>query len=243
MDSRRVLDDSRSSLVTGLTVTPLLTDAIEAEAPFVHAVLVAIAPREWWSHVRAAQPHDPLVNYLVFGSSGPGNPVGWVVLALALMVIAGWLILANSRLVQGGVVEHPHRVPQLYGYTACLIGLLWGLTSLKSVVESSLTLADPLYNSSAPWTNWSEPSVTSFEAFRTTYERMREMRPPEQARPEPLPDAELQRRYEALRADRIARNQVAAKRSLVLNILMLIIAGAVFVLHWRWLRGRPQTAT
>jgi hypothetical protein len=178
----------------------------------------------------------------VFGVAGPGSPFGFTFIAIVtLLLVSGWVVLASSRLVQGGAVEHPQRVPQLYGYTACLIALIVGLASLKSLVESSLTLADPTYSSSAPWANWAEPSVTSFEAFRVTYERSREMRlRPDQAPPEPIAEAELKRRYEALRADRIVANRVAAKRSLVINVFTLLIAVAVFVLHWRWLRDRAR---
>lgn len=140
-------------------------------------------------------------------------------------------------------MEQPNRVPQLYGYTACLIGLIMGLVSLNSVVESSLTLADPTYSSNTPWNSWGEPSVTSFEAFRATYDRAREMRAgPNQPPPEPVSEAELQRRYEALRADRITQNRVAAKRSLVIGIITLLVAAALFVGHWRWLRGRSHVA-
>src|SRR5687767_4947058 len=110
---------------------------------------------------------------------------------VVLLIVSAWVVMAGSRFIQGGVVEHPQRVPQMYGYTACLIALIMGLASLKSVAESALTLSDPT-QSSAPWSNWAEPSVTSFEAFRATYDRAREMRAsPTAARPEPLPEAEL----------------------------------------------------
>ena len=179
---------------------------------------------------------------IVFGIAGPSGPFGFAGFAIiALLLITSWVILAGSRFIQGGVVENPQRVPQLYGYTACLIALIIGLTSLKSLVESSLTLSDPTYSSDAPWSNFGEPSVTSFEAFRATYDRAREMRMgPDQPKPEPVPEAELQRRYEALRADRIDRNRVAAKRSLVISTFSLLLAIGIFVVHWRWLRtNRP----
>ena len=175
---------------------------------------------------------------MVVGDSSPFGLIGYVI--LLLLVIGVWVVLAGSRFVQGGVVEHPQRVPQLYGYTACLIALIVGLASLKSLAESGLTLSDPTH-ASAPWEGWAEPSVTSFEAFRATYDRAREMQArPNDPRPEPLPEAELQRRYEALRADRIERNRVSAKRSLVINTFTLLIAIGLFVLHWRWLRDRAR---
>jgi uncharacterized membrane protein YidH (DUF202 family) len=180
------------------------------------------------------------MNDYVIGFSGGPGPFSLTVIAIMILLVAvGWVVLAVSRFTLGGVVEHPQRVPQLYGYAVCLIALLVGLTSVKGVLESSLTLMDPTYSSTAPWNNWAEPSVTSFEAFRATYDRMREMRiGANEPRPEPLSDAELQRRYEALRADRIERNRVGAKRTLIVSLFSLVLATAIGVAHWRWLRSR-----
>ena len=105
-------------------------------------------------------------------------------------------------------------------------------------VESVLTLSTPEYRSSREYFGL-EPSVSSFEAFRATYERTRRMMPPNPANSAPsdtLSDAELHRRYEALRADRIQRNTVEARRSLITSLLSLLIASALFAFHWRWLR-------
>ncbi len=181
----------------------------------------------------------------VYAVGSAGFPFGVVGYAIIVLLIVGvWVVLAGSRFIQGGVVEHPQRVGQLYGYSACLIALIMGLASLKSLAESALTISDPTHSSAAPWSDWAEPSVTSFEAFRATYDKAREMRAgPNATPPAPIPDAELRRRYEALRADRIERNRVAAKRSLVINTFTLLIAIALFVLHWRWLRGRTGTVT
>lgn len=45
-----------------------------------------------------------------------GGPFGFfLVVVLAVVLIAAWIILAGSRFVQGGVVERAERVPQLYG--------------------------------------------------------------------------------------------------------------------------------
>jgi hypothetical protein len=170
----------------------------------------------------------------------PG-PFGLIfAIVLAIVLIAAWVILAASRFVQGGVVERPERVPQLYGYTACLVGLLMAVTSLLSLVEAGLALANPVYQSPGEeWVGWAEPSVTSFEAFRATYDRAREMRAgPDAPPPEPVAEDELRRRYEALRADRIARVQASARRTLVTSGLSLLIGIGLLAFHWRWLRRR-----
>jgi hypothetical protein len=179
-----------------------------------------------------------------FAIGGPGSTFGFLFFAIvAIILMASWVILAASRFIQGGVVERPERVPQLYGYTVCLIALVVGLASLLSVVEAGLSLADPTSRTESPWTGWSEPSVVSFEAFRATHDRAREMRVgPGGPAPEPLTEAELRRRFEGLRADRIARVRASARRSLITSGLTLLVSLGLFAWHWRWLRRWKEPA-
>ena len=169
---------------------------------------------------------------------GP-NSIGFAVIAFAaVLVVAGWVILAGSRFVQGGVVERPERVPQLYGYTACLIGLIWALSSAVSVIDNALTLSAPELRETDRY--GMEPSVTSFEAFRASYDRVRRFSAPDprDVKLDSVPEPELRRRYEALRADRIAQGRFQARRAIIRDTLSFVIAAALFVFHWRWLRRR-----
>ena len=154
---------------------------------------------------------------------------------VGIMLIAAWVILASSRFVQGGVVERPERVPQLYGYTVCLITLIWALVSATSIIGAALTLNAPLYRGDREFGPF-EPSVSSFESFRTTYDMSRRMGGEPRAQLDSVPEPELRRRFEALRADRLDRNTVEARRSLIVSALSLLIALVLFMLHWRWLR-------
>jgi len=183
---------------------------------------------------------------VVFGFAsvdGPYPPFSLLIFALvALVLVVSWVIFAASRFIQGGVVEHSERVPQLYGYTVCLVAVLVGLASLKSGIDGILTLAEPTYATGTPWATWAEPSVTSFEAFRVTYDRAREMTAgPNAPRPEPVAESELRRRYEALRGDRTARTLVSARRSLATSSLLFFVSVVLFSVHWRWLARRART--
>jgi len=140
-------------------------------------------------------------------------------------------------------VEHPHRVPQLYGYTVCLVALVVALASATSIVKNTLTMVDPTYHTDGPWAGWPEPSVTSFEAFRFTSERLQETRPPGSPAPGPVAEEDLRRRYEALRADRITRNRIAARRSLIISAVTFLFAVVLFLAHWRWLRRHSPAPT
>jgi hypothetical protein len=176
---------------------------------------------------------------VVLSSSGSLSPgLGFFGSAVVgIVLIAAWVILASSRFVQGGVVERPERVPQLYGYTVCLVTLIWALVSAVAIIDASLTLNAPLYRGDRMYGGF-EPSVSSFEAFRTTYDMSRRMmtRDPDSAKLDTIPEPELRRRFDALRADRMERNSVEARRSLITSTLSLLLAAALFAFHWRWLR-------
>ncbi len=177
-------------------------------------------------------------NSMGYAIGFPGTPGLLASVFAAIVIIAFWAIATSRRSNNGDTVERPERVPQMYGYTICLVALLWAMTSTITIIESALTLSAPEYRSSREYYGF-EPSVSSFEAFRATYERTRRMMPANPANPLPadtLSDAELHRRYDALRADRIGRNTMEARRSLITSLLSLLIAGALFVFHWRWLR-------
>jgi hypothetical protein len=179
-----------------------------------------------------------------FSVGGPASTGTFIAVAfVAILLVASWIILAASRFIQGGVMERPERVPQLYGYAVCLIALIAGFASLLSLVENGLKLSNPIFHTETPWTGWAEPSVTSFEAFRATYDRARELRAPSNtSAPEPLAEEELRRRYEGLRADRIAHVRVAAQRSLITSGLTFVLSLGLFVGHWHWLRHQIEPA-
>jgi hypothetical protein len=173
-----------------------------------------------------------------YGFAGPG-PFGFMFAAVAAVVlIAAWIILAGSRFIQGGVVESPERVPQLYGYTMCLIGLLWALSSIIGLVENAQVLAAPAYHRQNEF--GIEPSITSFETFRLTYDRARRFSAPDpsESKLDTVPEAELKHRYEVYRADRIAATEVEARQGLVTKGMSLLLAAGLFAFHWRWLRRR-----
>ena len=47
---------------------------------------------------------------------------------------------------------------------------------------------------------------------------------------------ELRARYEALRADQIARSRLEARREITNSVILLVICAALFAWHWRWVR-------
>lgn len=174
-----------------------------------------------------------------------GLDSGFLAAPLLLVIVLGPILFIVLWIVLGGkgtavsTSNSPERMPQLYGYTVCLISLLWALVSIMRIAENALSLSAPEMRNQYGYTP--EPSVTSFEAFRTSYDRSRSMGiPPDRlATLDTIPETELRRRYEALRADRIARGTFEAQQGILTGSLSLILTVAIFGFHWRWLR-RPR---
>jgi len=150
--------------------------------------------------------------------------------------------------------DRPSRVQQFYGYAVCLIAIVTLLIALSNLVEAAFDRADPLQAGAGRYGS-PEVSLTSFEAYRATQPQA-PTQPPDRAAAPATPDAdpsqaaradtlstaELRTRYEALRADRIARVSFDATRKLVGAALLAVVALALFVGHWRWLRAGARAA-
>jgi hypothetical protein len=173
---------------------------------------------------------------------GPGEGFFFVLFSLVplILLLALWLLFARSAFVQGDDMERPSRVAQLYGYTVCLIAVVVFLASTNSLLENAFTLTNPLQSRESEY--GIEPSVSSFEAYRTTYDRERQLRasPGAIVAGDSAPEAVLRARYEVLRNDRIQRVRFRAQRALATSTLSLILAIALFAIHWRWLRAPSQ---
>ena len=138
------------------------------------------------------------------------------------------------------------RVQQFYGYAVCLIAIVTFLVSASGFVDAVFDRAAPLQAGVRPY-GFPEASLTSFEAFQATYRRPGSTdvdmvaygpgaAPPVPGRAATSP-SELRAQYEALRADRIAHVTFSSTQRLVRNGLLVLLALALFVTHWRWLRG------
>lgn len=157
----------------------------------------------------------------------------WIIPMILLGIpLVLWIGFATT-LARRDAVDRPNRIAQWYGYSVCLIAVIVLLISVGGMVNGLFTLANPLYREEGY-----EPTLSSFEAYRATYHRTPFVDRIERdsLRRTPPSEAELRPQYEALRADRIARSRVEAQRSLVSAGISGLLAVALFLFHWRWLR-------
>jgi hypothetical protein len=154
---------------------------------------------------------------------------------LGLAAIA-WSILAVTLALRTDSMERASRIAQLYGYTVCLVSLITILFTVPSMVDNLFRLRQPLYGSDQ-FPGFT-PTLASFDAYKATYDRSRPGERGDSATTVRPSDDELRKQYEALRAARIEENGFQARRSLVREFLLLMLAGGLFLGHWRWLRRR-----
>jgi hypothetical protein len=131
-------------------------------------------------------------------------------------------------------MDKPNRVPQIYGYTVCVIAVITFLICASVIVNNVFDLTNPIQAGFG-----FESSLSSFEAYQATYQRDQRAVVAGSAnavRPDTASEATLRTRYEALREDRIGRVRFNAWKAIVTSGLLAIISVVLFALHWRWMR-------
>ena len=138
-----------------------------------------------------------------------------------------------------------NRISQMYGYAVCFITVIVMLIAIKQVVDSAIDLSDPIRAEGSRMGR----TLTNFEAYKVESRNQAGMR----AQGGPMPpgaapakatadtaasDAELRRLYDAERETAIGNARFRAIRSLVGNLLLIVLAGVLFGIHWRWLKRR-----
>lgn len=135
------------------------------------------------------------------------------------------------------------RISQVYGYAVCFITVVVMLIAIKQVVDAAFDLSDPIRAESGR----TGRQLTNFELYKMEARRQGTNRIDvqkgviEKTPPDSLAsDADLKRMYDAERESAIGNARFRAIRSLVGNLLLIVLAGVLFGIHWRWLRARDS---
>ncbi|HST07286.1 MAG TPA: hypothetical protein VLJ83_03905 [Gemmatimonadaceae bacterium] len=133
------------------------------------------------------------------------------------------------------------RIAQAYGYAVCFITVITMLIGIKQVVDAAFDLSDPIRAEAGGYGRTGRP-LTSFELYKMEARREPQMRPAPvgvtRAAADTLSDADLRKLYDAERDQAVGNAKFRAIRSLVGNLLMIVVAAVLFFIHWRWLRER-----
>ena len=139
-----------------------------------------------------------------------------------------------------------NRIAQMYGYAVCFITVIVMLIGIKQVVDAAIDLSDPIRAEGSRMGR----TLTNFDVYKM--ESRREAGNRAQAAPTPpgtapakaatdtISDAELRHLYDAERETAIGNARFRATRSLIGNLLLIVLAAVLFVVHWRWLKKRTD---
>ena len=131
-------------------------------------------------------------------------------------------------------MEKTGKVPQVYGYTVCVIAVVTFLICATVIVNNVFDLANPIQAGFG-----AESSLSSFDAYKATYQRDQRFglgAAAAEPRPDTLSEATLRVRYEAMRTDRVARVRFQSWKALTTSGLLLVISVVLFMVHWRWMK-------
>ena len=142
-------------------------------------------------------------------------------------------------------MDSTNRIAQIYGYAVCLVAIITILISVTQIVNATFNMTNPLraegYGRGGP--------LTSYTAYRR--EQIQRSNVPDRTRAgvpsgdsvNAVPsDAEIRQMFEDERLEQIGNVRFRAMRTLVTSTLLIVIAIALFFMHWRWLRRADRTA-
>lgn len=146
-------------------------------------------------------------------------------------------------------MDRPRLIPQIYGYTVCLVGVI-------TMLVASGGLIDGLFDSGRPeMSREVDQSLRTFDTYKQSrIERARAYAPARQPPPartvetvaadEPLPpDSVLRVAYAEERKSQIDRARYHGNKRVVTSVFVLLLAIGLFLTHWRWLRRLTRAET
>jgi hypothetical protein len=137
------------------------------------------------------------------------------------------------------------RISQAYGYAVCFITVIVMLIAIKQVVDAAFDLSDPIRADGGGYGRMGRP-ITNFELYKMEARRQAPARDAagpvgeKTSRDTTTSDADLKRMYDAEREAAIGNAHFRAIRSLVGNLLLIVLAAVLFGIHWRWLKARDS---
>lgn len=177
------------------------------------------------------------MNGMGFAADGPSGSL-WMAAAATLFVallMLAWLFISVTHAIRGDTVEKPNRMAQFYGFTVCLLAIVVGLVTISSIIGTMFDRANPLESNG----DFGQ-SLTSFDAFKATANSpFAVTRRTDSTRV--VTDSSLRVEYESRVRDRLAHVRYETSKDLVTNVLLLLVAIALFGVHWRWLRRTNGT--
>ena len=130
-------------------------------------------------------------------------------------------------------MEKPQKMPLIYGYLVCLVAVITFLICASTLVYAVLDLGDPIHAGHRPA---GSPSLASFDNYKM--DMLKSLpKEGEGGKGAFVPDDQtLRAMYEAAKDDKIQTVRHEANRTIVIDIILIVICIVLFATHWRWMK-------
>ena len=136
-------------------------------------------------------------------------------------------------------MERPSKIQQLYAYAVCLVAVVTTLLTLPGMLEA-LSQRQAPFQSDQFFGVESSVIAETFELHTVANPSYRFVQRPgtfgEGTVYDTLTEDQARKRYELKRAERVAKVRHETSRELFNDVVLLAVALALFVGHWRWLK-------
>ena len=122
-------------------------------------------------------------------------------------------------------MEKKNKIPQVYGYSICVIAIITFLITTAGLINSIIDAKFPEYNS------WSQNDFVTFEKYKmNTLNAFTKD-------PNYIPtDEELQLMFEKEKAHNLQKVKIRITKDFLSNGIIFLISIILFWIHWRWMR-------
>lgn len=138
-------------------------------------------------------------------------------------------------------MEKPHRMAQVYGYIVCLVAVITFIICLANIIPSIIDLGDPLHSANM-FNPQGSPSLASFEIYKMDILKSASKEETAEKGNYVPDDATLKIMYEAAKSDKIQTSLHVARRSIIVNGLVMLASIVLFTSHWFWMRRLVKKA-
>ena len=135
-------------------------------------------------------------------------------------------------------MEKPSKIPQIYGYTICVIAVITLLISLTLLIEAYIDKGAPLHASSYRMNE----NLASFEVYRMNVLKQTKNEGESTSSNYMPNNAEIKAMYEAAINQKITTANHENKRTRIVNGFLVILCLLLFSTHWIWLRNLAKKA-
>lgn len=136
-------------------------------------------------------------------------------------------------------MERPSKIQQLYAYAVCLVAVVTTLITLPGMLDA-LSRRQAPFQSEQFFGGESSVIAETFESHKVVNPGYRYVQRPgtfgERTVYDTLSEEQARQRYELRRAERITKVRHETTRELLSDLVLLGVALALFIGHWRWLR-------